>query len=49
MQYPSHPTTLPDFARRYGDDGLDPRFGHPAETTVDALCSRGEDASPRMR
>jgi len=29
--------------------GLDPRFGHPAETTVDALCSRGEDASPRMR
>jgi len=29
--------------------GLDPRFGHPAETTVDALCWRGEDASPRMR
>jgi len=32
-----------------GRTGLDPRFGHPAETTVDALCWRGEDASPRMR
>jgi len=30
-------------------DGLDPRFGHPAGTRVDALCWRGEDASPRMR
>jgi len=29
--------------------GLDPRFGHPAETRVEALCWRGEDASPRMR
>jgi len=33
----------------YVASGLDPRFGHPAETRVDALCWRGEDASPRMR